>query len=291
MKTILYFFICVLPRASVGKILKKLFTLEKPKFIADILKKLFVWFYKIDLNEAEYSLDYYKSTQALFCRRLKKNQRTTADNALIAAPVDGLISECGRINNNTLIQAKGIDYTLDDLLLPKMSSKFVDGWFCTIYLAPYNYHRIHSPITAEIIANHYQPGDFWPVNNITVPRIKNLFAINERITTFFEDNKNNFSAALVKVAALGVGNISVFYNDNYKFSNIKLRELQKQNFQDNQSQLFYFEPRIKINIFSEIALFAFGSTVILIFDKTVKPMDFNFWRGCKIKAGETLVKK
>ena len=81
------------------------------------------------------------------------------------------------------MQAKGIDYTLDDLLAADLDDAhaYIDGSFATIYLAPYNYHRVHAPFDCELRAMHYVPGDLFSVNAATVSRLPGLFRRNERL--------------------------------------------------------------------------------------------------------------
>ncbi|MBP7497175.1 MAG: phosphatidylserine decarboxylase [Bacteroidales bacterium] len=232
------------------------------------MKYLFVFFYRVDLSDSEFPAEHYDSVQSLFCRRLKLNSRKLGNG--LVSPVDGYISESGLINNDMLIQAKNINYKLDKLLPSEYSKIFSNGWYCTIYLAPYNYHRIHSPVSGFVESFYYQPGDFWPVNSLTINKVKGLFNINERISTII--NTKDYSVCIVKVAAMGVGNIVLSYLNYNKYS-IGLNKM---------------ENPLKINKFDEIGMFAFGSTVILLCNAKV---DYNIGVSLKnkiINAGETL---
>ena len=61
--------------------------------------------------------------------------------AAIASPADGMVSECGAIQRDHLLQAKNRRYALDDLLAQQdWAGRFEGGSFATIYLAPFNYH-------------------------------------------------------------------------------------------------------------------------------------------------------
>src|ERR1700674_392018 len=111
----------------------------------------------------------------------------------------------GRIDGAELLQAKGRSYSLAALLAgpAALTERFIDGTFVTLYLAPYNYHRIHMPCDGTLSAAWYVPGRLFSVNATTVAAVTGLFARNERIVCIFEDGA--FSFALVLIGALFVG--------------------------------------------------------------------------------------
>jgi phosphatidylserine decarboxylase len=76
--------------------------------------------------------------------------------------------------------ADGIDYTLEDLLAADLDTarSFSGGAFATIYLAPYNYHRVHAPVDGELVAAHYVPGDLFSVNSKTAAHVPGVGALN-----------------------------------------------------------------------------------------------------------------
>jgi len=238
-----------------GYLLKKIFELEKPIIAAEILKKIFINYYNINIEEIELPLKEYPSVQKLFCRKLKKNARIIGDG--IVSPVDGLIRQAGRIAEYTAMQVKGRQYDIRELIGTEKADDYKNGWYTNIYLAPYNYHRIHSPYKGFINELQYFPGRFYPVNNFTVNRVDKLFAVNERIISYIETDIGKI--AVVKVAAFGVGDIKITFIPDDKY----ILLLYKNNFTK-------FEKSIKINKFDELGMFAFGSTVVLLFDKKIK---------------------
>ena len=64
--------------------------------------------------------------------------------------------------------------------------KFKEGVFCTIYLSPKDYHRVHMPIDGKLSHMVYIPGKLFSVNKITSRNVKNLYSINERLICFFD---------------------------------------------------------------------------------------------------------
>jgi phosphatidylserine decarboxylase len=111
-----------------------------------------------------------------------------------------------------LTQIKGLDYRLEDLVGPgwDLADYRDGGGWMTIYLAPYNYHRIHSPLSGEITQVSYLPGALWPVNTWSVSHIPGLFVVNERIAV--EISGAQGKAILVMVGATNVGRITLDFN-------------------------------------------------------------------------------
>jgi phosphatidylserine decarboxylase len=111
----------------------------------------------------------------------------------------------GAIRADSIFQAKGIDYSLGDLLATDLNEaeQYIDGSFATIYLAPYNYHRVHAPLAGELVAARYVPGDLFSVNEATVSRVDGLFRRNERLIMHFRTDVG--PAVLILVGALNVG--------------------------------------------------------------------------------------
>ena len=110
-----------------------------------------------------------------------------AGNDVVVSPVDGTVSQCGQLEDNLLLQAKGQRYSLQDLLAGDAEAVEVyrGGSFACIYLAPYNYHRIHMPYAGTARGNLYVPGDLFSVNATTVGAVPRVFARNERLICDF----------------------------------------------------------------------------------------------------------
>lgn len=151
----------------------------------------------------------FASFNDFFIRELEPGARPIdGSDATIVSPVDGTVSVATAIRSGQIFQAKGIDYSLQDLLSTDVDEAvpYINGSFATIYLAPYNYHRIHAPLAGELVAARYIPGDLFSVNQATVARVDGLFRRNERLVMHF---KTAFGpAAVVFVGALNVGSIS-----------------------------------------------------------------------------------
>lgn len=268
-------FLSLLPQKmiskQIGKIMKSSFSKK--------LIKLYAQHYQIDIREAEKPFSEYKNLTEFFTRHLKKEARMI-DNGkdTIISPVDGTISQMGKIENGKILQVKGIDYTVSDLLGEKEKSQtYENGQFVTIYLSPSDYHRIHAPYKGEIIESTYIPGRLFPVNHIGITQVKGLFTKNERLITYMKTNLGEI--ALVKVGAFVIGSVQV----NYPFKNIKRK--------GDQIEKEEVCPPLVYEKGEEIGYFEFGSTVILLFEKDAIELNKEIVLGQKIQLGERIGKK
>ncbi len=178
--------------------------------IKDFLINRFVPLYKVDLDDVK--LDVPRDFQCFndfFVRELKDGAREVdTDLHSIVSPVDGTVSVAGTLRADSILQAKGLDYSLHDLLATDLEDAdvFINGRFATIYLAPYNYHRVHAPFDGVLVAARYVPGDLFSVNAATVSNVKGLFRRNERLIMRLRTSRG--PAVVVFVGALNVGSIS-----------------------------------------------------------------------------------
>ena len=155
----------------------------------------------------------YPSFNEFFTRELRSDARPfTRDPHSLISPVDGTIAQIGRIDGNQIVQAKGRRYSLEALLArpSDWTAQFRGGAFATLYLAPYNYHRIHMPLDGTLRAAWYVPGDLFSVNATTAAAVDRLFARNERVVCLFEDGPLVY--ALVLVGALFVGSMTTIWH-------------------------------------------------------------------------------
>ncbi len=167
---------------------------------------------QIDMREALQPDPYtYDSFNAFFTRELRPGARPiAADGHALVSPVDGTISQLGATNRGQLMQAKGMHYTCAGLLADVASAeRYVDGSFACIYLAPYNYHRIHMPCDGVLRATRYVPGQLFSVNAATARTVPDLFARNERVVCDFDTTDGPL--CMVLVGALFVGSIETVY--------------------------------------------------------------------------------
>jgi len=170
----------------------------------------FVGLYDVDIDDVKLNVpDEFETFNDFFVRELVAGARPVDESGdSIVSPVDGTVSVADVIRDDSIFQAKGLDYSLGDLLATDLEQAraYVDGTFATLYLAPYNYHRVHAPWDGELVAARYVPGDLFSVNAATFARVKGLFRRNERLILHFETERG--PAALIFVGALNVGSIT-----------------------------------------------------------------------------------
>jgi phosphatidylserine decarboxylase len=168
----------VLPQHAVSRVVLAATRVRTP-WLKNLLIRSFLRMFPVDMAEAA-ECDPYRhgSFNEFFTRALKPGARPVADGtARIACPVDGCVSECGHIEGGSLLQAKGRRFTLEELLAGQTwARRFEGGSFATIYLAPFNYHRIHMPADGRLLDTVYVPGRLFSVNDVTAQRVPRLFA-------------------------------------------------------------------------------------------------------------------
>lgn len=215
--TIFVFLQRILPKSLITAAVYRIARIQS-RVIKDFLIRKFVRLYKVDLDEVKLSVpDDFASFNAFFMRELAEGSRQVASaHDAIVSPVDGTVSAAGRIENDSLVQAKGINYSLADFLAIEthIAKDFSGGEFATIYLAPYNYHRVHAPLAGRLQSMHYVPGKLFSVNAATVARLPSLFVQNERLVCHIDTSSG--PAILVFVGAMNVGSISTPWTDEIR---------------------------------------------------------------------------
>jgi phosphatidylserine decarboxylase len=180
----------------------------------NLLIRRFTRLYGVDCGEAAASeANAYVSFNAFFTRPLAPGARPIATGeATLVSPVDGVISQHGRIDEGRLVQAKGQTYSVTELLGgdARLANAFGQGHFATLYLSPRDYHRVHMPLQGSLIRMIHIPGRLFGVSRPLVRHVPRLFARNERVINLFETPHGLM--AVVLVGAIGVGSIETVWN-------------------------------------------------------------------------------
>ena len=213
-------------------------------------------------EEAELPLEAYPTLNAFFTRALKPGLRPVAAQAIVS-PADAAVGAWGPVADDTLVQAKGRNYSLKGLLGDEALAHRMDGGtFATFYLAPKDYHRLHVPVDGLITAATYIPGELWPVNVHAVTHVADLFAVNERIIVRI-DRPGAGVVAVALVGATMVGMTRLVFDDLH--TNARRREVQRRT----------YAPGIPVRAGDPLGHFEFGSTVIVVCSPesgTVEPL-------------------
>jgi len=227
--------------------------------------RIFTTLYSIDLAEAARKSERdYVSFNDFFTRELAPGARPVS--GAVSSPADGTVSACGRLDGNTILQAKGRSYRASRLL-GRDAREFDGGSFITIYLAPTDYHRVHCPFAATVTAARYVPGRLFSVNDTTANGIQDLFAINERLACDLDTAAG--PAAMVMVGAMIVAGIRAVWNDGIYPPGKAVSETPDRAFAQGD----------------EFGHFEMGSTVIIV---TAQAIDWRVAPGDTVRVGMPL---
>lgn len=246
--------------------------------VKDFLITRFVRLYSVDTSEIKLKLPAdFATFNDFFIRELQDGARSIDDDALaLVSPVDGTVSQAGALRGDAILQAKGIEYSLDDLLATNLDEarNYADGNFATIYLAPYNYHRVHAPLAGTLVSASYVPGDLFSVNAATAAFVPGLFRRNERLILNMATEHG--PAAVILVGALNVGSISTPWTGEIRprskgvVENLELGDA------------------VQIKKGELLGWFNMGSTVILLLPKGSLAWDDAMQAGNAVRMGEQI---
>jgi phosphatidylserine decarboxylase len=248
--------------------------------VKDALIGVFCRLYRPDMSDAlEPDPRRYESFNAFFTRALRPDARPPdPDLTRVLSPCDGTLSIADTLSDGRLLQAKGHWYTDQSLLAapPEAGVPWRDGRYATIYLAPYNYHRLHMPLSGRLTMAWHVPGRVFSVNARTVARVPRLFSRNERVVCLFEGEQGPF--VLVLVGALFVGSIStVWHGEITPPTRRAARDLAA--VAGAGAQL----PRGAL-----MGWFNMGSTVVLLFPKDRVRWQPQLAAGMSVRVGQVL---
>jgi phosphatidylserine decarboxylase len=203
----------ILPHHFISRLVFRLTRVNCPTLVPGAIR-LFSDIFKVNLDEAANpDPESYPTFNAFFTRALKAGLRPIAEGEnVLACPVDGRISQMGKIEEGRIFQAKGHYYSALELLGgdETRAAPFMDGQFMTIYLSPRDYHRIHMPLAGKLTEQVYIPGRLFSVAGHTARTIPRLFARNERVVALFDTEFGKL--AMVLVGAINVAAIETVWD-------------------------------------------------------------------------------
>src|SRR5258705_8024262 len=274
-----YTLLRLLPKNTLSRAVGAACRASAPRPVVRAAIRAFARKYGVDASEAERPIEDYSTFTEFFTRRLKPGARPIAPGEpLPVSPVDGTVGDLGDLVDSRLDQAKGKHYTLAELIggpsAEEDARPFAGGSFCTIYLAPYNYHRIHAPLGGSIQGYVNMPGQLWPVNPIGLRNVEKLFCVNERLTTFLATARG--PCGVVAVGATNVGRIRALYDD--VVTNAR---------RTRQPVRGTYQKPIPIVKGGGLAGFEMGAPVVVFFPPRVK-IAGRLQPGARIRLGEAL---
>ena len=240
----------------------------------------FVARYGVNMAEAaQPDIGAYPSFNEFFTRALKPGVRPLATADLVC-PVDGAISQFGRIDGERIFQAKGHDYTTTALLGGDgaLAAHFHGGHFATLYLSPKDYHRIHMPCAGKLLRMIHVPGALFSVNPTTARGLPGLFARNERVVCVFDGAAGPW--VLVLVGATIVGSMATVWHGVVNPPRTgSVRDWR------------YVAQDVQLGQGAEMGRFLLGSTVVLLFPQGPLRWNPRWAPGAAIRMGEAMAER
>ena len=264
-----------LPHHAISRIIFKLTRIESSLVTPCI--KVFSKAFGVNLAEAvNPDPASYQSFNAFFTRAINPELRPIADSEIVS-PVDGTVSQAGAIREGRIFQAKGQDYTVQELLAcsDEEAALFANGQFATIYLSPKDYHRMHMPVTGTLMEQVHVPGRLFSVAPHTVKTVSRIFARNERVVANFDTEFGRM--AMVLVGAINVAAIETVWDG--LVTPPKGKSVARKTYNDTEIVLKKGE---------EMGRFNMGSTVVLLFESSQPALTETLVENLPVKMGQAI---
>jgi phosphatidylserine decarboxylase len=243
----------VLPRTRITRAMGRLADYPWPDRVGQAVVDLYCRAYRVDLDECRKASG-FGSFDEFFTRELRHGARPLPeDPSIVASPSDGRIDSIGPIDGRAFL-VKGRPYRVDELLGDEDEARRYEGGAgCVVYLSPRDYHRVHAPVAGEIRLVRSMPGDYYPVNDIGVRHVTNLFVRNRRVAIPIDTGGSLGRVTVVMVAAMVVGRITVtgIQERDVPFGTLPL------------------SPAVRVGRGDEIGIFRLGSTAVVFFEPGV----------------------
>ncbi|XP_017882578.1 phosphatidylserine decarboxylase proenzyme, mitochondrial [Ceratina calcarata] len=288
-----------LPFRVISRIWGWLASLELPISLRPTLYGFYAKTFDANLEEVALDLSDFPSLGDFFVRPLKYDARPIDQSTSIVSPCDGKVVYFGPVTSCSVQQVKGVNYNLrhflgdistsylDNLKLTKEDEVYIKSllknpvlnqlYQLTIYLAPGDYHRFHSPTDWEIEFRRHFQGKLLSVNPKVARYLPDLFSLNEHVV-YIGKWAGGFMA-YAAVGATNVGSIRVYCDKDLHTNTIKWP--QAKHWDDASLGCTHLN---KGDLFGE---FRMGSTIVLLFEA---PKDFKFCveAGQRIKVGQAV---
>ena len=239
--------------------------------------------YRIDMYLAEErDPEQYSNFNAFFTRALQADARPLAqETGAVLSPVDGVVSQAGKVEQGRIFQAKGQFYSLEELLGgdTELAARFDTGSFATLYLSPRDYHRVHMPLRGKLRKMSHIPGRLFSVSPSTTRTLPRLFSRNERIINLFQTEAGPM--AVIMVGAIFVASMDTVWAGTVTPAS---RRIGHWDYTGKKPKV------IELEAGSEMGRFNMGSTVILLFPADTIEWDESMQPGSRVRFGEAIAR-
>jgi phosphatidylserine decarboxylase len=267
----------VLPHRALSAMARNLAYSSNPAISQRLIDTVVAKF-GVDLSEAaEPDPRAYPTFNAFFTRALKPGARTPdPDPRALLMPADGRISQCGKIEDGCIFQAKGQSFTAAELLGDEAAAaSFANGLFATVYLSPRDYHRVHMPWTGTLRETVHVPGRLFSVGPDAVRSVPRLFARNERLACHFDTDFGPM--CVMMVGALLVSGVETVWGG-----------VEIPPYGGPVTTKDYRGRGIVLERFAEMARFNYGSTAIVLLPPGVAELAPQLTAEMPVKLGQRL---
>jgi phosphatidylserine decarboxylase len=264
----------VVPRRTASRIQGILSRLGVSKAVHQAVIRWYVGYYGVDTSEMEGSPGDYPTLAEFFTRALRADARPVdADPDAVVSPADARASSFGRVADGKLPLNAGMD--LDIQRLVGGDPTWNKGHYAVLYLSPRDYHRVHHAVGGQIVGYRYLPGHLWPVFPAAVRRIRDLFAVNERLVVETRDQQLG-RVATILVGAYGVGRMTTSFCDLVTNAG-----------QGAHSRTL--DPAIPVQAGDELGRFNMGSTVVMLFEPGKVAWELE--RDTMVRVGQRIARR
>lgn len=265
----LYNLLYLVPKNWLSRMVGRIMEVNAPLGLNTFIRNAMIRAFKPEIAEAEHPLEHYKTWSQFFVRRLKPGARPVGGSPLVC-PVDGTLTQRGFLDSPALLltQIKGIRYSLSDLLSGWDATPYAGGSFLTVYLAPYNYHRIHTPAAGRVQRAVHVPGALWPVNAWSVRSINGLFVRNDRIVVEMECPLGEAKDGVSGGEEGGVGRLAIALigATNVGRTTLSFSPLRANDPGVTTRREIPVPQGLALDKAAELACFEMGSTIVLVLD-------------------------
>ncbi len=262
---------------TISQIFGKFAKTKFPSFIQKFINNTYVKSLGLDMSEFR-NAKFYNSLNDLFTRELAIPREIDKSEETFISPTDSYITQCGEIKEELLLQIKGMEYSVEEMLTYNCANNFEkvnNGSYMNFYLSPKDYHRYHAPVDFKINKLIHVPGKLYPVNIKYLNKQLDLFIENERV--ILECIHNDKLFYMVFVGALNVGQM-VFTFEPKVETNTEVRDIQIYEYEDKE-----------VKKGDCLGYFKMGSTVVMVWEENF--VELEDLLNNPVKFGQTIAKK
>ncbi len=248
-----------------------------PSFIQRVINGGYVKFLGLNMSEFKQA-KFYKSLNDLFTRELVIERAIDKDENSFISPTDSFITQSGKLEKDLLLQIKGMEYSVEEMLTyhcAKSFEKVNNGEYMNFYLSPKDYHRYHAPVDFKVERLIHVPGKLYPVNLKYLNKQIDLFIENERVILECTHNEKLFY--MVFVGALNVGQM-VFTFEPKVETNTEVRDIQIYEYDD-----------LEVKKGDCLGYFKMGSTVVMVWEENF--VELENLTDQSVRFGQSIAKK